>query len=114
VCRLRGSPKDDRASFTREEATMTQDRPDDDPVVIDREDAAAPVIDTELDDQGLGGVRPEEVAPLDPDDEGIGNVRPAEIKPLDHRDEGVGNVRPEEQAASDPNDDGLGSLGTNG
>ena len=93
---------------------MTKDRPNDVPVVIDREDAAAPVIDTELDDQGLGGVRPEELAPLDPDDEGSGNVRPAEITPLDPRDEGVGSVRPEEQAAPDHHDEGLGSLGTNG
>jgi hypothetical protein len=94
---------------------MTHDRPDDDdPVVIDREDAAAPVIGAQLDDHGLGGVRPEEVAPLDPDDEGIGNVRPAEIEPLDPSDEAVGSVRPEEQAAPDPNDEGLGSLGTNG
>jgi hypothetical protein len=94
---------------------MTHDRhDDDDPVVIDREDAAAPVIDAERDDQGLGGVRPEEAAPLDPDDEGIGNVRPAEIEPLDPHDEGVGSVRPEEKAVPDPNDEGLGSLGTNG
>jgi hypothetical protein len=94
---------------------MTQNRPDDDaPVVIDREDAAAPVIDAQLDDQGLGNVRPEEVTPLDPDDEGIGNVRPAEIEPVGPGDEGVGSVRPEEQAAPDPNDKGLGSLGTNG
>ena len=28
------------------------------------------------DDEGLGNVRPDEVAPLTPDDEGLGNVRP--------------------------------------
>jgi hypothetical protein len=94
---------------------MTQDRADkDDPVVIDREDAAAPLIDADLDDRGLGNVRPEEVSPLDPDDEGIGNVRPAEIQPVGRRDEGFGNLRPEEEASPDPDDEGLGSLGTNG
>jgi hypothetical protein len=94
---------------------MADERPNDDtPVTIDREDAAAPVIDAQLDDQGLGNVRPEEVAPLDPDDEGIGNVRPAEIEPLEPRDEGVGSIRPEEAPGPDAADEGLGSLGTNG
>ena len=96
---------------------MTQDRPEGDaPVTIDREDAAAPVIDRDLDasDRGLGGVPPEEVTPLDPDDEGIGNTRPEEILPVDPRDEGLGGVRPDEAAPPDPDDEGLGSLGTNG
>jgi hypothetical protein len=76
---------------------MTHDRPDDEePVTIDREDAAAPVIDAELQDQGLGNIRPEEAAPLDPDDEGIGNIRP------------------EEAPGPGPADEGIGSLGTNG
>ena len=96
---------------------MTQPRRDDDtPVTIDREDAASPVIDRDLDahDQGLGGVRPEEVTPLDPDDEGIGDVRPPEITPVDPADPGLGGVRPDEVPPPDPDDEGLGSLGTNG
>jgi len=98
---------------------MTNERRHDDaPATIDREDAAAPVIDDQLDDkledQGLGSVRPEGAAPLDPDDEGIGSVRPAEIDPLEARDRGLGNVRLEEAEPPDPDDEGLGSLGTNG
>ena len=94
---------------------MTTDRPDEDaPVTIDREDAASPVIDSQLEDEGLGNVRPEEVGPLDPDDEGIGNVRPAEIPPLAPGDEGVGSIRPEDAPPPDPDDEGLGNLGTNG
>jgi len=76
---------------------MTPDRPDEDaPVTIDREDAASPVIDAQLEDEGLGNVRPEEVGPLDPDDEGIGSIRPENAPP------------------PDPDDEGLGNLGTNG
>ena len=76
---------------------MTTDRPDEDaPVTIDREDAASPVIDAQLEDEGLGNVRPEEVGPLDPDDEGIGSIRPENAPP------------------PDPDDEGLGNLGTNG
>ena len=94
---------------------MAHDRPDDEePVTIDREDAAAPVIDAELQDQGLGNIRPEEAAPLDPDDEGIGNIRPQEAAPLDPDDEGIGNIRPEEAPGPGPADEGIGSLGTNG
>lgn len=97
---------------------MTQPRDDDDrtPVTIDREDAASPVIDRDLDahDQGLSGVPPEEVTPLDPDDEGIGNIRPEEITPVDPGDQGIGGIRPEDEPPPDPNDEGLGSLGTNG
>ena len=67
---------------------MTTDRPDEDaPVTIDREDAASPVIDAQLEDEGLGNVRPEEVGPL---------------------------VRPEDAPPPDPDDEGLGNLGTNG
>jgi hypothetical protein len=95
---------------------MTDERPTEDgPVSLDREDAAAPVIDADLDDdKGLGSIRPEEITPVDPDDEGIGNVRPAEITPLQPGDEGIGSVRPEEAPPPDPDDEGLGSLGTNG
>jgi hypothetical protein len=94
---------------------MTQDRPaDTTPVRIDREDAASPVIDAQLDDQGFGSVRPEEAEPLGPDDEGIGNVRPGEAEPLEPGDEGIGSIRPEEVPPPEPDDEGLGSLGTNG
>ena len=96
---------------------MTHDRTDDDaPVTLDREDAASPVIDRDLDarDEGLGGVPPEEITPLEPNDEGVGNIRFEEIAPPDPGDEGVGSVRPEETAPADPDDEGLGSLGTNG
>jgi hypothetical protein len=87
---------------------------EDRPVTLDREDAAAPTIDRDLDDEGLGNIRPEEITPADPDDEGIGNVRPAEIVPLDPADQGVGSVRPEESAPPDPGDEGIGSTGQNG
>ena len=94
---------------------MAHDRPDDDaPVMIDSEDAAAPVIDAQLVDQGLGSVPPEEAAPVGPDDEGIGSVRPGEREALEPRDEGVGSIRPEEAPPPDADDEGLGSLGTNG
>jgi hypothetical protein len=94
---------------------MTHDRPDDEePVTLDREDAAAPVIDAELQDQGLGNIRPNEAAPLGPDDEGIGNVRPAEIEPIEPGGRGLGSIRPEEAPGPDPDDEGIGSLGTNG
>jgi hypothetical protein len=92
-------------------------RPDDhEPVALDREDAAAPAIDHDLDarDHGLGGVPPEEVTPLDPDDEGIGNVHPDEIEAVEPADAGLGSVRPDEAAPPDPDDRGLGSTATNG
>jgi len=96
---------------------MSEIRPDERaPVTLDREDAAAPTIDSDLeaDDQGVGNVRPEEVTPLDPDDEGIGNVRPEQIEPIVPPDSGLGGVLPAETAPPDPADEGLGSLGTNG
>jgi hypothetical protein len=83
------------------------------PVRLDREDAAAPTIDADL-DEGVGNVRPEEVTPLDPDDEGVGDIRPDEVAPPDRRDEGLGDIRPDEVSPPDEDDEGLGSLGTNG
>ena len=93
---------------------MSQDPTDRRPITLNPEDAAAPSIDVDVDDEGLGGIRPEEVAPPDPDDEGFGNAGPAEIPPLAPDDEGVGSIRPEEAPGPDPDDEGLGSLGTNG